>query len=250
MKTIPFVTLAAAALVTFASTAQAQTTLGGGKGGTSFPIHITQPGHYKLAANLVMPNGGTHGILVQASDVTIDLNGFAIIGPNVCSFQSKTCSVSSPLATGINTYPGAVNITVRNGTVRGFSGMGISAGDGLRVENVTVSHNAYGGISANRGALIDRVIASHNGIHYWASPVAIRIGDGMVTHSTAYYNLGHAFAGGALVGVTADSNNGAAVWAANGYVTVAQSKFTSNAGGHFIGGVHSFGNNFCAGQGC
>jgi len=45
----------------------------------AFPIVITQPGHYRLSATLNVP-AQTHGIKIQASNVVLDLNGFAIKG--------------------------------------------------------------------------------------------------------------------------------------------------------------------------
>src|SRR5436305_10093862 len=44
-----------------------------------FPYSITQPGSYKLTGNLVVPSL-LNGILISASDVTLDLNGFTITG--------------------------------------------------------------------------------------------------------------------------------------------------------------------------
>jgi len=46
-----------------------------------FPLLITNPGSYRLTSNLTLPDENTIGILVNADDVTIDLNGFAVIGP-------------------------------------------------------------------------------------------------------------------------------------------------------------------------
>ena len=46
------------------------TVMGGG-----FPYHITQPGSYRLSGNLVVP-ALTNGIVIAASHVTLDLNGF------------------------------------------------------------------------------------------------------------------------------------------------------------------------------
>jgi len=48
-----------------------------------FPLLIANPGSYRLTNNLTLPEN-TIGILVNADDVTIDLNGFAVIGPVEC----------------------------------------------------------------------------------------------------------------------------------------------------------------------
>src|SRR5436190_432567 len=49
-----------------------------------FPVTISQRGSYRLASDLIVPNANTTAIVVNANNVTIDLNGFSIIGPTVC----------------------------------------------------------------------------------------------------------------------------------------------------------------------
>src|SRR2546421_12802591 len=50
-----------------------------------FPVYISVSGSYRLTSNLTVPNENTDGIDIGASEVTIDLNGFSILGPTVCS---------------------------------------------------------------------------------------------------------------------------------------------------------------------
>src|SRR5258707_1116396 len=50
-----------------------------------FPYTITQPGSYKLSGNLTVPNGNTTAIVIASDHVTLDLNGFSILGPVDCS---------------------------------------------------------------------------------------------------------------------------------------------------------------------
>src|SRR4051794_72941 len=47
--------------------------------GAGFPATLSRPGHYKLSGNLSVP-AGVNGIDVTADDVTIDLNGFSMLG--------------------------------------------------------------------------------------------------------------------------------------------------------------------------
>src|SRR5271166_6095480 len=49
-----------------------------------FPVTISLPGTYKLASNLVVPNENTSAIVITSDSVTIDLNGFSILGPTNC----------------------------------------------------------------------------------------------------------------------------------------------------------------------
>jgi hypothetical protein len=45
-----------------------------------FPIPISQFGSYRLSGNLTVPDTNTTAIAITANHVTIDRNGFAIIG--------------------------------------------------------------------------------------------------------------------------------------------------------------------------
>src|SRR5512144_1730857 len=78
-----------------------------------FPVTISQPGSYRLSGNLTVPDANTTAIDITSSDVTIDLNGFAIIGPTVCGGFPIACT---PTGTGIGIHTFDSNrITVRNG---------------------------------------------------------------------------------------------------------------------------------------
>jgi parallel beta-helix repeat protein len=93
------------------------------------PLTITESGSYYLAENIVTTGGG---ITVDTTDVTIDLNGFALEGGT---------------GVGINYTISGGRITVRNGTVSGWASHGISVGFQALVENVLVRDN--GGIGIN-----------------------------------------------------------------------------------------------------
>jgi len=89
---------------------------------------------------------------VAAENVTIDLNGFSIIGPVVCNGSGAPVTSCSPAATvgrvagvdgGINS-----NVTVVNGTVRGMGMFGIALGRNSLVEKVHVESNGSIGILA------------------------------------------------------------------------------------------------------
>src|ERR1700704_150875 len=49
-----------------------------------FPVTISQPGSYRLSGNLTVPDINTTAIEITAENVTLDLNGFSIVGPFVC----------------------------------------------------------------------------------------------------------------------------------------------------------------------
>lgn len=92
------------------------------------PLTITQSGSYYLAENV---GTGTAGITVAASDVTIDLNGFALKGGCGSGIYNADTDLYK-------------NITVKNGTVAGWNEGGLNLGNGARVENVRAENNLVG----------------------------------------------------------------------------------------------------------
>lgn len=110
-----------------------------------YPITIGQPGSYKLMSNLYVPDG-LSGIQISADDVTLDLNGFKIIGAGTCVRDAGSYLVDCTNATyssGIEVKGGDTHSAiVRNGTVQGFD-RGVLIKSGL-VEGVTVKHNSTG----------------------------------------------------------------------------------------------------------
>lgn len=111
-------------------------------------FRITQSGSYYLTGNIT-GEVGKNAILITVSDVTLDLNGFAIQG-------------APGAAMGIR-GDNAANITVTNGSVRGFltgvSLNGTSGGNVLR--GVSCVGNSVTGILATNGTLT-RCIAFSN----------------------------------------------------------------------------------------
>src|SRR5579863_4016947 len=71
--------------------------------GGHFPIVICQSGSYRLSGNLTVP-ANTDGIDINADNVTLDLNGFSILGPTVCSGSPLTCirNTAPPSGNGIS----------------------------------------------------------------------------------------------------------------------------------------------------
>jgi hypothetical protein len=110
---------------------------------------ISQPGAYIVNRNLA----ASGDCLVVAADfVTIDLDGFVLTGTGT--------------GAGVAVGPGPARrgLTVRNGTVVGFS-MGIDAANavGTNVERVTATGNASVGINTGDRAIVTRSHALNNG---------------------------------------------------------------------------------------
>lgn len=99
-------------------------------------FRITQAGSYYLTGN-VTGQSGKSGIEVVADDVTIDLCGFVLEG--------VAGSKAGVTDTGLEEDP-ISNLTVRNGTIRGF-GYGQISCEWVRtgrLEGLTVSGTSYG----------------------------------------------------------------------------------------------------------
>jgi hypothetical protein len=115
-----------------------------------FPVTISVPGSYRLESNLTVPDTSTTVIEITAKDVTLDLNGFTVSGPNVCSapfvctFQGGGDGISST----------AEHTTVFGGTVRGMGGFGIRLQQNAHVARVHVKHNGIHGISLKENSLL------------------------------------------------------------------------------------------------
>ena len=118
-------------------------------GGTAV-YTISNEGSYYLGGNLTISSG--NAITVAANNVTIDLQGFELIGTGGSA--------------GVLINPGISNVTVRNGTIRNFTSRAID-GQGnpnMRVEKVRALNNANYGIFVDvNGAVIDCLAQSNAG---------------------------------------------------------------------------------------
>jgi hypothetical protein len=117
---------------------------------SSVPFTISLPGTYCVTKELSTPSTFTSGvaITVKSNDVTIDLSGHTL---------SNLAAGTGTLAVGIQGMPTGSNfqnITVRNGTVRGFyKGVSLTGPSGTTanssghlVENIRADFNRFVGI--------------------------------------------------------------------------------------------------------
>jgi hypothetical protein len=165
-----------------------------------FPVQITTAGSYRLTGNLVVASPNTTAILVTSAQVSIDLNGFAIVGPNVCS----GCPVTSCTATGSgNGIDGnVVNLAIRNGTIRGMGASGVR-GRGL-IEHVILDQNGDRGVFATSGVTVkDSTVSSNGGI-------GITSGGGIMSGNMVACNgsTGMELFAGSMIGNHAVQNGG------------------------------------------
>ncbi len=117
-----------------------------------FPVSINEPGSYRLTSNLIVSEIGVGAIVIGSTDVTLDLNGFSIIGSGG---QLGT-------ATGIESTQ--ANVRIQNGTVTQFTGHGIHIqGDFAVVDNVRALANTGLGIRVDDHAIVSNCTATGNG---------------------------------------------------------------------------------------
>jgi parallel beta-helix repeat protein len=184
-------------LVVSAATLEAATVI------TSLPYTITTQGSYIINQNLT---ANWNGIKVQANNVTIDLNGYSIVGNNSSG--------------GYGIYMnGRSNVEIRNGTIRNFGSTGIyeegSFGNSHRVINVRVMNNKVTGIIlAGSNHMVKDCTVSNNkgvGIYIWYGST--------ISGNTVYDNGANgisAIASSSVIGNTVYSNQGSGIVVGSG----------------------------------
>jgi hypothetical protein len=107
-----------------------------------FPV-TTDPGKsYVLTSSLTVAQADTTAIVLD-DGASLDLNGFAIKGPAVCTGTPPSC-VGLGSGRGVLASQGAG--IIRNGRITGMGGDGISAGGGVIIENMLIDANGADGI--------------------------------------------------------------------------------------------------------
>ena len=219
-------------------------TINGADVNNSLPYLIMEPGSYILTSNIEAPDGHTgSGIKIYADNVTLDLNGFAVIGV----LGSKG---------GVEVTSGKTNIAIANGTLRGWgwggvtattagdslfsklrltdNGSGLWAGVGSTVQDCLAQGNTEEGIGISTGCTVINCLARENGANGFSIGSGSVVRDCVATDNTlagfrvdmnsimtnclSRSNDGHgitqlniASGGTTLRGCRADSNGGAGI---------------------------------------
>jgi hypothetical protein len=176
---------------------------------TTFPIVINKAGSYVLTSNLKVTNSNQHAIRIDVNDVTLDLNGHSIEGPNL----------NPPSGSGMGIY--ALNhytITIKNGRVWGFSSYGVylysSVGDpsekgaGHIIDSIHAANNGIDGIVINAGLVVNCTINNNKDDGIMAK-------DTTIVDCTAHNNISSGFVldGCILTKCTANYNGGSGILA-------------------------------------
>jgi hypothetical protein len=135
-----------------------------------FPITIDHGGSYRLTGDLTVPDANTTAIEVDATgtEVTIDLNGFSILGPVVCSGLPVTSCSPVGRGSGIVSTDATGRLRVLNGNVRGVGSFGVYGVGSVSVESLHVLYATWGieGFSPDSqvtNSVVEKVL--HDGIH-------------------------------------------------------------------------------------
>jgi len=203
------------------------------------PKTIDTPGSYYLTEDV--SSAGT-AITILVGDVTIDLSGFALVGPGSGTNYGIYMTARS-------------NVEIRNGTVRNFS-YGIyensDNGSGHRVIDVRAVSNKIRGIYlSGSGHLVKGCTVGNNGTSATITVNGIYAGYGCtVTGNTAFNNGAsatgnvygiHVSYGSTLTGNTA-FNNGASATRSNVYGIYASSGCTVTTNTAYFNGTGASGN--------
>lgn len=116
-----------------------------------FPVVITLPGSYVLTSNLTV-DANTTAIRIQSDEVSLDLNGFGVVGPRG----------SQGTGIGIEAVPGADRVAVSDGFVVGTGSHGVQLRLDSRLERVSVFDCKGNGVVASSGTILIGNRASEN----------------------------------------------------------------------------------------
>ncbi len=211
-------------------------------------ISITQPGSYVLGGNL-FGVAGKHGIEILKSNVTLDLNGYALIGlPGAKG--------------GIDAPSGIVNIKIHNGGIRGWPQRGIGGMkmNASEVSDVRVGNCGWNGIHLGSG-IVRNCTSRQNGndgihIEHGKSVVrdcAVELNGGDGVEAGDYTTISNVAASGnnlnglscgdgcTITGCTTSENGDAGILAGD-HCNIADCVTTGNANGVWVGNDASISN--------
>jgi hypothetical protein len=198
--------------------------------GRKLPIVVDRPGSYRLCRDLVVTDANTTAILVNADDVTIDLDGHTISGP-------------SAVGSGVGISAGSQsNLTVLNGTVRGMGASGIVAGRHARIQGVKAIGNGGYGIEVGTVGLLTGNLASENGRSGLSGQEYTSFKDN-VAHANAHTGIATGCACSVIGNLT--TNNGVNGISTGGWTACVNNTAAGNAQDQLSGCGDIKGSNVC-----
>ncbi len=179
-----------------------------------FPVTLGVAGSYVLSSDLQVSDANLSGIHIIVDGVTLDLNGFEVAGPVVCTGQGSAVSCGAGSGTGIQAQQ--ARVSVRDGRVRGFGLSGVRVGARAQITNLIVTSNRGSGIVAEAASLVSSSTAYRN------QSEGIRVGAGSVVRGCAATRNGDSgigtSVGSIVLGAAAYENGSTGVGVAEGGV--------------------------------
>ena len=249
-----------------------------------YPVTIdgSAGGSYKLSSNLIIPTVDTTGIEITSPSISIDLNGFEIVGV-ACVGAIINCTPASSSGFGIHADLNFSGISIKNGSVTGMGLYGIFLAGSQAIikdirarwnkgglylgnaafvmSNITYQNNGHGIIAFNGSKIIDNISSQNSGYGIWT-------GVGSTITSNTSYNNGQdgifGSYGTTITGNSSTTNVGSGIFGHNSCLiqqnTVSgnasyglalspeaayrENVITDNTAGTVNGGFN-MGNNFC-----
>ena len=139
--------------------------------GTYANYVITQSGSYYLTDTFSLRQTGGHGIVIDADNVTLDMNGFGIFGDgnnnvNDGTFPSISNPLSDPGGTGAGIFVAGehFNITIKDGYINSWQDDGIQAPDVRNsiFQNLSFRYNGQNGMRIGDQNLIKNCVSFFN----------------------------------------------------------------------------------------
>lgn len=178
---------------------------------------INTTGTYVLTGNLACTG---HGLTINASDVTVNLNGYTIDGDDGASDY------------GVRVFGGFNNLVIANGSITDFArGFNVATGnhDRVSIKNITISSCAYGIYSSSSGTATGYIFQNNtitgntaDGIMLEVSSGTPTVGNNTITQNTITGNAGNGqIVLGNLILANVSYNNitgaktGTAIWTAS-----------------------------------
>lgn len=174
--------------------------------GPGFPITIDGSAgkSYVLTSDVIIPDADTHGVVVTAAFVSLDLNAFSIVRSG-CENVTTNCTPASGSGFGVTAQGATPGVSVRNGTIAGM-GLGINAGDGAQLRGLRVLWNRIGGLDVSGAFIVENNTVVRNG-----GFGIVALGEGTLQGNTVRANGGKgidAGSTGTVISGNAVSNNG------------------------------------------
>ncbi|MGQ0553835.1 MAG: right-handed parallel beta-helix repeat-containing protein [Planctomycetota bacterium] len=206
---------------------------------------ISQPGSYYLTGNLLGVGGSLSGIEIASSNVSLDLNGFALIGGAssgvgvVATGSFNNIVIRNGLVSGWS-ITGIITSQARNGQIVDVSvegcNTGMQTGANFLIRGCTARSNTGVGISLGSASTVVDCSSSLN-LHGFStsSGTGVQILDSLSHDNTSLGIFLNGF-GGAVRNCVVTNNDGGGITASTGYQIIGNTCMNNGTLGG--GGIH------------